>query len=134
MQKFKVRLATPAHEMAREEILKQAAFLSKDIANVEFSGDGQEIVFSAPPDRGAELINSVRSLANRIQRALRSLQRKVVFRSAEMDSLSFAENGHLADVHFLGTARWRWKALPWPCFATSTGYSRASGIRFGQRH
>ena len=45
MERFSIRLAAPAKEMAREEILKQAVFLSKNITGIEFSDDGQEILF-----------------------------------------------------------------------------------------
>ena len=45
MQTFSVRLNTPAHEMAREEIRKQVAFLSRDIANVRFLDNGAQIDF-----------------------------------------------------------------------------------------
>ena len=38
MALFSIRLATPAHEMAQEEILKQVSYLSKDIRNPRFSG------------------------------------------------------------------------------------------------
>lgn len=116
MEKFGIRLAAPAHEMAREEILKQAAFLAKDLTGVEFSEDGQEIRFSAPAERGAELTESLRSLANRTQRALRSLQRKVVFRSSEMDAPAFACPADLPDVHFLGLGQVAMEGIPLALF------------------
>ena len=34
-----VRLASPAHEMAREEILKQVAYLSREISSPRFAPD-----------------------------------------------------------------------------------------------
>jgi len=105
MQDFIVRLATPAHEMAQEEILKQASFLSKDIEAVRFAADGLEIVFRAPAERGAELAASLETLARTVQRTLRSLQRKIVFRSPAMDEPRFAEPFDLSEVHFLGTGQ-----------------------------
>jgi seryl-tRNA synthetase len=116
VQKFSVRLATPAHEMAREEILKQAVFLSKDIAQVEFSDDGQDISFQAPAERGAALVELVRSLASGIQRGLRNLQRKVLFRSGEMDSPTFADHVDFSPVHFLGTGQVAMEGIPLALF------------------
>jgi seryl-tRNA synthetase len=116
MENFIVRLTTPAHEMAREEILKQAAFISKDITGTRFSEDGLEIVFSAPADRGPDLVNSVQTLAQRIQRTLRSLQRKVVFRSPEVDDVHFSDHVDMSQVHFLGTGQVAMEGLPLALF------------------
>ena len=102
--------------MAREEILKQAAFLSKHITGIHFSGDGSEIVFSAPVERGPELSTAVQSLAGRIQRSLRSLQRKVVFRSPQMDDPHFSGHVDLSDVHFLGAGQVAMEGVPLALF------------------
>jgi hypothetical protein len=88
--------------MAREEILKQSAFLSKDISNVRFDESGSGISFEAPPEHGPELMKSLETLASRIQRSLRSLERKIVFRSPNVDNPHFWSHGPLADLHFLG--------------------------------
>src|SRR5258708_7393635 len=77
-----VRLQSPASEMAREEISKQVAFLSKSITNVRFSDDGTCITFDADAGESEGLQASVQQLGNRVARALRSLQRKIVFSSA----------------------------------------------------
>jgi seryl-tRNA synthetase len=102
--------------MAREEILKQAAFLSKHITGIHFSGDGSEIVFSAPVERGPKLATAVQSLASRIQRSLRSLQRKVVFRSPQMDDPHFSGHVDLSDVHFLGAGQVAMEGVPLALF------------------
>ena len=56
MTTFTVQLNSPAHEMAREEIRKQVAFLSKDLQNVRFSEQGDRIDFDAPEAAGAPLV------------------------------------------------------------------------------
>jgi hypothetical protein len=115
IENYTIRLASPAHEMAREEILKQAAFLSKDIGQIHFSEDGNEITFSAPVERGTDLADSLQSLARRLQQQLRKLQRKVVFRSSEMEDPHFCQ-ADLSDVHFLGKGQPALEGLPLAVF------------------
>ncbi|MGH9453440.1 MAG: hypothetical protein ACRD2O_05665, partial [Terriglobia bacterium] len=105
MPTFTVELNTPAHEMAREEIGKQIAFLSKDIRNVRFSGEGKGIDFDAPAESGPALIPEVRTLATRIERALRNLQRKIVYSTPEVQNPQFAGPVARAGIHFLGTGQ-----------------------------
>jgi seryl-tRNA synthetase len=116
IERYTIRVTTPAHEMAREEILKQATFLSKEIREIHFSEDGSEIVFSAPVVQGPDLATSVQALAGRIQRALRSLVRKVVFRSPLMEVPHFSEHVDLSDVHFLGTGQVALEGVPLALF------------------
>jgi len=116
MGTYTIRLTAPAHEMAREEILKQAAFISKEITELHFSEDGSEIVFSAPAARGPDLIASVQTLASRTQRALRSLERKVVFRSSDMNVPHFSDDVDFSDVHFLGTGQVAMEGVPLALF------------------
>ena len=85
-----VRLAAPAHDMAREEIGKQLAFLARGVANVRFSADGAAVEFDAPTDAPADLPQQAAALARTVQRALRDLQRKVLFRSPAADDSRFA--------------------------------------------
>lgn len=116
MAEFTVTLNAPAHEMAREEILKQAAFISRNIADLHFVDEGSQLQFHAPEALGASLALEVQSLANRIQRSLRSLQRKVVFRSAEVDDPHFADHVDLAGVHFLGLGQVAMQGVPLQLF------------------
>ena len=55
MTRCTVRLNAAAGEMAREEIGKQAAFLSKSIGKVSFSDDGSIIEFDAADEEAADL-------------------------------------------------------------------------------
>ncbi len=103
--RFTVELDPPAHEMAREEIDKQLAFLGNDI---RISAGGDRIEFDASPEIGATLLAKVETHARRIERVLRDVPRKVIFRSAAADRPSFAEPVDLTGVRVLGTG---WVAL-----------------------
>jgi seryl-tRNA synthetase len=116
MPTFAVKLASPAHEMAQEEIGKQVAFLSRDIQDVRFSPEGDRIEFSAPEERGDALQAEVTALATRIQRALRSLERKIVFRSAEAEHAHFHDNVDMGGIHFLGTGQVAMEGIPLQLF------------------
>ena len=111
MPRFTVQLAASTHEMAREEIRKQVAFLSKDLQNVTFPAEDR-IEFEAPADSGTALSSEVQALAARVQRALRNLQRKVVFRSPTADRAAFAEHVDLSGVHFMGTGQVALEGIP----------------------
>jgi hypothetical protein len=97
-----VRMASPAHDMAREEILKQVAFLSREIANPRFDPDGTTLEFDAPAGPSDELCRRVGELALRVQRGLRGLRRKVVYRSPTADRPAFRGVGAAPGVHPLG--------------------------------
>ena len=109
---FKVDLNAPAHEMAREEILKQTPFLSKDIRNVRFSADNLSIEFEAPDHRGGQLAAAVGVLANRTQRALRGLERKIVFHSEAAGKPAFATGVDTTGIRFLGTGQVAMYGIP----------------------
>ncbi len=100
MSEFCIELQNTPHEMAREEIRKQVAFLSKNIQNVHFADDGKRIYFDAP-DQAEPIQDSVVKLANRIERSLRNVERKVIFRSAAADKPTFAVPD-MSGIHFLG--------------------------------
>jgi seryl-tRNA synthetase len=112
MTTFSVALPNPAHEMAREEIRKQVAFVSRDIQNVRFSKDGSQIYFEAPDAAGPAVEGGVRNIATKIERALRNLERKIVFASAAAASPRFAKHVNLDAVHFLGTGQAALSGLP----------------------
>ena len=75
--------------MAQEEVLKQLAFLSPRIRGGRFDAGGDLLEFDAPAGEAQGLAHAARELAMKIQRSLRSLQRKVVFRSAAADRPAF---------------------------------------------
>ena len=109
---FTINLPDVAHEMAQEEIGKQVAFLSPNITNCRFTGDGKQIHFDAPEAEGEALIQQVGALSSRIQRALKSLQRNVVFRSKNIDDPRFASNIDLSGVRFTGVGQVALSGIP----------------------
>src|SRR5262245_54087268 len=102
MQTMSIRLGRPANEMAREEIQKQVAYLSREICNARFAQDGAVLEFDAPGEWAAELTSQVEAMVRRIQRGLRDLRRKVVFRSAAAADPRFQGDGSTAGIHGLG--------------------------------
>jgi seryl-tRNA synthetase len=98
-QKVRVTLTVPLSEMAREEVTKQIAFLAKGISDVTIP-DAQTIEFQVDADHAAGLGEQARALAERMQRSLRNLQRKVTFRSPAMDAPQFKGDGKVAGIGF----------------------------------
>jgi seryl-tRNA synthetase len=123
-----VRLQSPASEMAREEISKQVAFLSKSITNIKFSEDGTSITFDADSEQADSLQASVQQLGNRIARALRSLQRKVLFSSSAAADPKFSRTVCMDGVHFMGNGQVALSGLPLRLF----GYFDRVFEDFGQ--
>lgn len=85
--------------MAREEIVKQVAFLGRGISDISFT-DERTLVFSAPVDEGERLGGEARVLAERMQRSLRKLERKVVYRSPTCDHPVFLGDGTVPGADF----------------------------------
>lgn len=111
-----VALEGSAHEMAQEEIQKQVAYLSPNVKNVRFTGDGAVLECDVPDDEAARLEPDVRELAGRLQRSLRRLQRKVLFRSAAADRLTFPGVARVEGVHLLGPGQIALEGLPLALF------------------
>ena len=111
-----IHLAVPAHEMAQEEIQKQVAYLSRDIAHPRFSQGGAVLEFDVAEDSAAELTAHVEQLTSRIQRSLRSLRRKVAYRSTAADRPRFRGDGTAAGIHQLGTGQVALEGLPLQLF------------------
>jgi seryl-tRNA synthetase len=112
MPQYTIELPTTPHEMAREEIRKQVAFLSKNIRDVRFDGEGKRILFEGPDEQHDSVQESVKKLATRIERALRNVERKVIFRSKSVDSVRFDANPDLTGIHFLGMGQVALSGVP----------------------
>jgi seryl-tRNA synthetase len=113
MSTHSIALRAPANEMAQEEVRKQVAFLSRTVSNVRFSENGSTLLFDvaegdAPPD----LDTSAQQLANQIARALRSLERKVIFSSTACSNAQFADNVSSEGIHFLGVGQVALSGVP----------------------
>jgi seryl-tRNA synthetase len=107
-----IHLAVPAHEMAQEEIQKQVAYLSRDIAAPRFAQGGAILEIDVPEHSAVELATCVEQLTRRIQRSLRSLERKVVYRSKPADHPRFRGDGTAPGIHLLGTGQAALEGLP----------------------
>ena len=114
--RYNVQLPVAAKDMAREEITKQVVFLSPAIENVTFSESGDQVFFDAPEILGDALRSEVQILAKRIERALRNVQRKTVFRSPEAADPQFAPIVDSTDICFLGTGQVLLAGLPLKLF------------------
>lgn len=83
MTTLSVRLASVPNEMVREEILKQVAHVSRDIAMPRFAEDGAVLAFEfgGSTEAAASVAEQVAAVAGKLQRSLRRLERKVVHRT-----------------------------------------------------
>lgn len=100
--RYSFTLAQPANDMVQEEIVKQVAHVSRDIAAIRFDGP-TTLSFEVPPSQLDEIRPRVEAIAVKVQRGLRSLQRVVAYRSSFMDSPRFADRAESGDgIVFLG--------------------------------
>jgi len=107
-----VELASPATEMAREEIPKQIAFLSKDIESIRFERDGAALVFEAPEAAADSLREEAARVASKMQRSLRSLTRKLVYRSPAADAAAFRGGPLTEGIHMMARGQVALEGLP----------------------
>lgn len=97
-----IELQQPASEMAQEEIAKRAAHLSRSIRNIRFLDNGSALQFDAPEEEIACLSPRVEQLARSTQRSLRSLQRKIVYRSSKAVDPIFRGGDASSGIHMVG--------------------------------
>lgn len=112
MKTISLKLAAAAHEMAQEEIGKQVAFLSKEIKNIRFESEGEVLSFDAPEADADKLAEDAKNLAQRVQRSLRSLKRKIAYKSARVDSPTFQGTGMTAGIYQTGIGQIAMEGLP----------------------
>jgi hypothetical protein len=111
-----IDLSTQITEMAQEEIVKQVAFLAAGIEEVRFR-DPSTLEFHAGANDGVESVSEqARALVQRVQKTLRGLKRKVVYRSAAMDDPHFAPARPVAGIDFEGTGLAVLQGLPLALF------------------
>jgi len=79
-----VPLREPANDMAREEIIKQVAHLSPLLRHPRIPPDGSRLEFEMPAEETNGIQQHAERLCAMVQRSLRSLERKVVYRSDAM--------------------------------------------------
>jgi len=76
-----IPLQESASDMAREEIVKQVAHLSNSLRNPRISADGSKFEFDVPEEEAEDTKHHAQHLCALIQRSLRNLKRKVVYRT-----------------------------------------------------
>src|ERR1051326_5213227 len=79
-----IQLHDAATDMTREEMLKQVAHLSNSLRNPEISADGLKLSFEVKAEEAEETKAHAERLCALIQRSLRKLERKVVYRTRAM--------------------------------------------------
>lgn len=124
---YSIDLTTPAHEMAQEEIQKQVAFLSRGIGNIRFDPGGGRLHFDAPEGSPDDLGEKARELSTKVQRGLRSLQRKIAYRSSTSDSGRFLGNGDDPGIIAMGIGQVVLEGLPMSLFVYFDRVTRAFG-------
>jgi len=85
-QTVSIQLHDPATDMTREEMLKQVAHLSNSLRNPQISTDGLKLTFEVNAEEADETKRHAERLCALIQRSLRNLERKVVYRTRAMSN------------------------------------------------
>src|SRR5437899_3603562 len=84
-----VLLREAPSDMAREEIIKQVAHLSPSLRKARIPADGSRLELDVPAEEAETAQVHAERLCALIQRSLRSVERKVVFRSRAMSRPTF---------------------------------------------
>jgi len=79
-----IQLRDPATDMTREEIVKQVAHLSGSLRNPRISPDGSNLKFDVEAEEAENARHHAEKLCALIQRSLRNVERKVVYRTRAM--------------------------------------------------
>jgi len=79
-----IQLRDPATDMTREEIVKQVAHLSGSLRNPRISPDGSNLKFDVEAEEAENAQHHAEKLCALIQRSLRNVERKVVYRTRAM--------------------------------------------------
>ncbi|MGH7594199.1 MAG: hypothetical protein ACRELE_10175 [Gemmatimonadales bacterium] len=84
MTTLTVTLPQPANDMVQEEILKQIAHISREVRVIGFRADQATVdcEFSGDSSASATVQAEIERVARKIQRSLRRLDRKLIYRSA----------------------------------------------------
>jgi seryl-tRNA synthetase len=108
-----VLLREPATDMAREEILKQLAHLSPSLRKPSITPDGSKLKFNVPAEEAESAKLNAESLCALVQRSLRSLERKIVYRSQAMsDPIFRGTTAPVLGVHSAGPGQIMLEGVP----------------------
>src|SRR4051812_7510246 len=112
-----VELQEPATEMAQEEILKQIAHLSPSLRKPRITPDGSKLEFNVPAEEAANAKVNAQNLCALIQRSLRNLERKVVYRSRGMSRPIFrGSTTGIPGIHMAGPGQVMLEGMPLSLF------------------
>ena len=96
-----IPLRERATEMTREEILKQVAHLSGSLQKPRIPPDGSRLEFEIEAAEADHIKPHAERLCAQIQRSLRTLERKLVYRTQAMADPVFRGAGSLQDGIFM---------------------------------
>lgn len=117
IQTVTIQLREPATDMTREEILKQVAHLSGSLRNPRISSDGFRLKFDVSAEEAENAKHHAEHLCALIQRSLRNLQRKVVYRTRAMSRPIIRGTTASGDgVHMAGRGQVMLEGLPLQLF------------------
>src|SRR5205085_12535396 len=103
--------------MVREEILKQIAHLSRSLRNPRLTPDGSELKFEVPAEEAEIAKDHARHLCALIQRSLRNIKRKVVYRTRAMSHPVFRGTGPYENgIHMAGKGQVMLEGMPLQLF------------------
>lgn len=88
-----IALREPATEITREEILKQVAHLSGSLRQARIPPDGSKLEFEVDAPAAESIKPHAERLCAQVQRSLRALERKVVYRTRAMAAPVFRGGG-----------------------------------------
>ena len=131
LERVTISLPKAANEMVQEEIVKRVHHLSKAVANARFEEGGRVLVFEAPADETPTLRDRATTIAQRVQQSLRSLARKVAFRSSTCDHVAFRGDGNAEGVRFLGIGQVALSGVPLALFDYFDRVFTAMGVSLG---
>jgi seryl-tRNA synthetase len=125
-QTVTILLDEPATDMTREEILKQVAHVSPSLRNPRIPPDGSKLKFEVPAQEAEATTRNARHLCALVQRCLRNIKRKVVYRTRAMSRPTFRGTKSLADgVHLAGKGQVTLEGVPLQLFRY---FDRALGV------
>lgn len=133
-RRIELLLARPANDLIQEEIGKQVGHLARGVEDITFSEDGARLAFTAPPDADvAQLAAQAQEIAVKVQRSLRNLERKIVYRSSAANTLHFEGASGAAGVTFTGVGQVALRGLPLQLFSYFDRVFEAMGAEWNAR-
>jgi seryl-tRNA synthetase len=103
MKTIQVSLPRSLSDMAQEEVRKQVPFISSDISGCYFEDGGATLIIESDSSDAAAVETEARAIAMRVERALRNIDRKVIYQSPRLaKSEPKASPGEIPGAHSVG--------------------------------